>query len=369
MTLSLAGRPLLVDPGTATYTVDSRLRDRFRSSVSHNTLTIDNQSQACPSGPFRWLTRANATLHGWRTHPRIDWAEGSHDAYAPIRHRRSVVRTADSGWLVVDQVLGSGVHTAAAHWHVDPCWTLRLEALACVHASHSDGGEAWMIFDAGDLFLAHGDEASGLGWYAPAYGVMVPSWTARVTRTSDAPFAMITWIGTTAAGSRQPPSIERLFPVRAAADAVVAARVNAGERSSVFVICPHDQPLHRRQPCETGGYHTDGRVLHCVEDHGTVKRLDLIDAMHAVTPRGGGITITASEAMADLHVSIEDGILDLQASQPPAHLRIQSGAIEHIVSLRLNHRELPAATDHSDTVFVYGVDWSVPLPALLNSLV
>ena len=29
-------------------------------------------------------TRADAAVHGWRSHPAIDWAEASHDGYAPI---------------------------------------------------------------------------------------------------------------------------------------------------------------------------------------------------------------------------------------------------------------------------------------------
>ncbi len=210
MTLSLEGRPLLVDPGTATYTTDPALRDRFRSSASHNTVTIDNQPQARPNGPFHWRTRANATLNGWRSHPRLDWAEAVHDAYATLLHRRSVLRTTDSGWLIVDEVLGSGEHSAAAHWHLDPDWTLRTDAPGRMRATHTDGTEAWILSDAGEISLAHGDELSEMGWFAPAYGVVVPAWTARIARTEQTPITMVTWIGATPPGSRRPPSIERL---------------------------------------------------------------------------------------------------------------------------------------------------------------
>ena len=40
-----------------------------------------------------------------------------------------------------------------------------------------------------------------------------------------------------------------------------------------------------------GGYQTDARVLHCVEDGGLLARLDLIDATQAVTPGGGGVSL------------------------------------------------------------------------------
>jgi hypothetical protein len=368
MTLSLAGRPLLVDPGTAAYTIDLRLRDRFRGTASHNTLTIDNQPQARPDGPFHWRTRTNASLHGWRSHPRIDWAEASHDGYRPLQHRRSVLRTTESGWLVVDEVLGHGAHTAAAHWHVDPRWTLRSEAPGRIGASHRDGGEAWILYDAGDLLLAHGDEASGLGWHAPAYGVTVPAWTARVTRAAEAPFSMITWIGMTRPGGRPPPSIERLSPVCEAGDVAVAAYMRAGERASVFVVCPSGADSHHGCRCDIGTYQTDARVFHGVEDHGSLTRFDLIDGTQVLTRRHDGISVCSSTPMPYLQVTLDDVGLDLQASQPPGQLRIDVGPMRRVASIRLNHRELPVPADHEGTFLVYGADWSGPVQDLLTSM-
>jgi hypothetical protein len=354
-----------VDPGTAAYTIDPELRDRFRGTASHNTLTIDNRPQARPNGPFHWHTRANAALHGWRGHARIDWAEASHDAYAPVRHRRSVLRTTDSGWLVIDEILGHGAHASAAHWHVDPRWTLRSDAPGRVRASHLDGAEAWILYDAGDLFLAHGDEASGLGWHAPAYGVTVPAWTARIMRTSQAPFSMITWVGT--AGT-QPPSIERLSPACEAGDVAVAAYVTAGKRASVFVVCPSGAGAHHGCACDIGAYQTDARVFHGVEDHGSLTRFDLIDGTQVLTRGGDGISVCSSVAMPYLHATMQDGILDLEASQPPGQLRIDVGPMRRVVSIRLNHRELPLPADHEGTFLVYGADWSGPVQDLLTSL-
>jgi len=367
MTLSLAGRPLLVDPGTAVYTVDPQLRDRFRSSASHNTLTIDKQPQARPGGPFRWHTRASATLHGWRSHPRIDWAEASHDGYAPVSHRRTVLRTAESGWLVVDEVLGEGPRAADAHWHVDPHWALRADAPGRLRAAHVDGGEAWILYDAGDVFLAHGDEASGLGWYAPAYGALVPAWTARITRTGDAPFAMLTWIGTTQPGIRQP-SMERLSPACEAGDVAVAAYVRTGDRASVFVVCPSGAGLHHGCACDIGTYQTDARVFHGVEDRGSLTQLDLIDGTRVLTRRSDGISVCSSTPMPYLHVTMEEGVLDLEAPQPPGQLRIDVGPMRRVGSIRLNHRELPLPADHGGTFLVYGADWSGPVRDLLTSI-
>ena len=58
--LSVQGRPLLIDPGTSTYTMDPALRDRMRSPVSHNTVTIDGRSHSTPAGPFHWRSTTDA---------------------------------------------------------------------------------------------------------------------------------------------------------------------------------------------------------------------------------------------------------------------------------------------------------------------
>ena len=44
--LAAGGRTLLVDPGTYTYHEPVEMRNYFRSSAAHNTLTIDDESQA-----------------------------------------------------------------------------------------------------------------------------------------------------------------------------------------------------------------------------------------------------------------------------------------------------------------------------------
>jgi hypothetical protein len=364
ITLTLAGRPLLVDPGTSTYTMDRRVRDHLRSSMSHNTVTIDGRSQAVSSGPFHWKTRADARLDGWRLSAGFDWAEASHDAYAPVRHRRTLLRTAESGWLVVDDILGEGRHDAAAHWHFHPDWTLRSEAPGRLRATHIEGDGAWLLHDAGDVSLAQGDKESGLGWYAPTYGTLLPTWTARVARQATAPFTIVTWIGGAPAQTQAPPLLERVVPTGNAGRGVVGARVVAGPRTSVFLLHPGAPTPHTARACGILDCQTDARVLHYVEGGGALQRLDLVDASHARAGRDGWLSIDADEAMTDLHVTVQDGVLDVQASDPPARLRIHGAAIHDARSVRLNHRDLPpSTTDRTDTILVYGVDWADPAPS------
>src|SRR6267378_549061 len=51
---AVEGKAWLIDPGTFTYTGDADLRDQFRSTKAHNTVTVDGQPQSVPAGPFGW---------------------------------------------------------------------------------------------------------------------------------------------------------------------------------------------------------------------------------------------------------------------------------------------------------------------------
>jgi hypothetical protein len=237
VTLTLANRPFLIDPGTSTYTMDPRLRDRLRSSMSHNTVTIDDRSQATPSGPFHWRTRADAELLHFRQQDTLEWAEASHDGYAPTEHRRTIVR-ANGGWLIVDRLDGNARHAASAWWHFDPAWTVSVDAPGRLRAVHADGQIAWLIYDGGDVTLARGDAERGVGWCAPIYGTLVPTCSARITRAGTPPFAIVTWICIAGYAASDPPFLKCLDPTGAGEPLTV--RFRAGQRTTTFALRPGD---------------------------------------------------------------------------------------------------------------------------------
>jgi hypothetical protein len=191
LTLSVDGAPLLIDPGTATYTMDRHIRDRFRSTPMHNALTIDGRSQSEPRGPFHWKSMAGAHAPIWRCSIDCDYVEGTHAAYAPIRHTRGILAIHGIGWWIVDHVLGDGTVLAEQFWHFHPAWGCTL------------GGRHLCRLHAGDRRLALASTASlsvfapgsdPLAVRSPAYGVIEPAPVARGAVTTALPASIGTFI-------------------------------------------------------------------------------------------------------------------------------------------------------------------------------
>jgi hypothetical protein len=174
--LSVRGQPLLVDPGTATYTMDPALRNRFRSTRMHNTVVLDGRDHAEPQGPFHWQTHADARVLFACTKDRFDFVEGTHDAYEHASHVRSVLALHGIGWIVIDHVLGEREVQAEAWWHVHPSWSLSLD-------------RAFAFSE-----RARRTDVGGFSLYAPEYGRVEHAPAICVMKRGQPPFSFATFI-------------------------------------------------------------------------------------------------------------------------------------------------------------------------------
>lgn len=123
-----AGVTWIIDPGTYTYTKDPALRDHFRMSSAHNTLTVEGRSHSQPSGPFSWSQVAETTL--WRFEVTADTAmcKGEHNGYEqlnpPVRHQRSFHllkrpdRPSASYVLIQDRIATTGLYQYQLQFHL-----------------------------------------------------------------------------------------------------------------------------------------------------------------------------------------------------------------------------------------------------------
>lgn len=116
-------RPLLVDSGTFTYVSDPMLRDRFRGTAAHSTLTVNGWDQARPDGAFRWKEPPAVRVLDWESTEEQDWLDAE-CRYRGVRHRRAILfDKREPQLLVADRVeLDSpGPAALAQYWQLAEC--------------------------------------------------------------------------------------------------------------------------------------------------------------------------------------------------------------------------------------------------------
>jgi hypothetical protein len=175
--LTVAGKPVLVDPGTFTYTVDAMWRDRFRETSSHNAATVDACGSATPAGPFQWASRAEARQAAWYEGADVVLMAGSHDGFRRLRPRtgytRSIALLAPGLWIVRDEVHAEEQGAVdierelAVHWQCAPGLVARQESGRIT--LQRDGKDALIL----GVAETTGSWKVGEGWVSPTYGVKV----------------------------------------------------------------------------------------------------------------------------------------------------------------------------------------------------
>lgn len=120
--LQSAGRSLLIDPGTYEYVGDGPERNRYRTTGMHNSVTVDQKSQAEPAGPFSWQQAIPAKTDTWISGKSFTLFSGRQTAYThlrnPVQHQRYVFASPGGVFLVRDVMEGSGEHELQLSWRL-----------------------------------------------------------------------------------------------------------------------------------------------------------------------------------------------------------------------------------------------------------
>lgn len=167
------GKTILVDSGTYSYHESEKIRNYFRSTLAHNTLSIDRKSSSEFGRKFDWQTKANATVHRQIAEARFDFIEASHDGYArlesPAIHTRSVLFLKNDYWILRDFVGTTGKHDYYLNFHFDDAvgsLFYKKELAGKCFVEQSDGESFTRIFSFGDNGNWHFRE----GWVSDCYG-------------------------------------------------------------------------------------------------------------------------------------------------------------------------------------------------------
>ncbi|MFE6774555.1 alginate lyase family protein [Streptomyces sp. NPDC057702] len=178
------GVDVLADPGTYCYHGQPEWRRYFRSTLGHNTLSLDGLDQSVSGGPFLWTRQARsrvlvADTSGAATGGTSRWC-AEHDGYQGCVHRRRVELDSSSGELrVLDEVSGPP-RAARLAFHLGPTVTARLEGHRAVLGWTRDGVDRSAVLDlpAQLSWRAHrGESDPPLGWYSAGFGRKEPATT------------------------------------------------------------------------------------------------------------------------------------------------------------------------------------------------
>lgn len=193
--LHLDGRPVIVDPGTGTYTREPSMRNAFRSTAAHNTLQVDGLEQAPlePGRLFALPEAARARVQVFQPGAELDRLTARHDGYRVLSSPVGVERTfvldkRERALGVTDALVGVGLHDVVGRIHLPDrearrkapsreqlARALRVpEAPKCFEPLGVELGPAEAPV-ALVLFAAGVEPRLEPSRYSPGYGLVVPS--------------------------------------------------------------------------------------------------------------------------------------------------------------------------------------------------
>jgi Heparinase II/III-like protein/Heparinase II/III N-terminus len=230
--MAARGRTLLVDPGTYTYTGSAELRDYFRSTAAHNTLTIDGQSSSVPGGPFSWKHVAQASAREWLSSTRFDYFEGAHDGFMrlaqPAGHTRAVLFLKGDYWIVRDRVETAGAHLYELRFHFAADTEPELADGRVREAKARAQGVELFAFADGDGGSWHMEE----GCVSRRYGERVSAPVCRFESAGEGAQDFYTLILPRGAGERAEAHARELEAARGR-----AFELSCGDWRDLLVIC------------------------------------------------------------------------------------------------------------------------------------
>ena len=209
------GMNIARDAGSYFYKAPHPWDNALAAAVAHNTLLVDGLEPMSRAGRFLWLGWDQGVLLGrWRAESgRLEVFAAEHDGYRRLglSHRRTVARVGDDLWLVVDDLLGKGEHTARGCWLL-PDWPSPVLKGERLSLGLSQGYLVLQVEAPGDLMSApiirQGVYRAGTliageglpnpcpiwGWYSPTYAFKEAALSLVSEISGPLPLRLLTWL-------------------------------------------------------------------------------------------------------------------------------------------------------------------------------
>lgn len=119
------GMNVLRDSGSFMYYCEKPWQHYFISTAAHNSVKVDDYDQMTKGSRFIWYDwiKSNLSTFNFTDDRKRQFFSGSHFGFTRfgdnIIHYRSIVSLLKGNiWVIVDDITGSGVHTAKLYWHL-----------------------------------------------------------------------------------------------------------------------------------------------------------------------------------------------------------------------------------------------------------
>lgn len=190
--LAVNGQTMLIDPGTYTYTASKELRDSFRVSSAHNTLTLDDQSWSVPAGPFSWQSIGNSRPIDWISKERFDYIFASQNAGSDeiaIGHYREILFLKNEYWVIRDYISSYGPRRIKLWFHFDAEVAPLRDKEHTIRMIRENGHGAGLQVT---TFGERGEWLRESGWVSHCYGTREASPLWVFSAESHGPVELIT---------------------------------------------------------------------------------------------------------------------------------------------------------------------------------
>jgi len=182
--LWIRDEPVLVDPGTFTYTGDPDRRRWYRSAAAHNAPIIDGEPRP-PSSlhPFRWDRLSQGRLvstYGGEKFSLIEMCRQVRHGGDVSVHRRRVVGWYGVGWVIWDRVHGWGTRQVELRYQFA---SVPLHVSECGRFATIDG---WSLTLCGGM-LDSGQAQYVQSSFAPRYGRLSEGTACSVSSNVELP--------------------------------------------------------------------------------------------------------------------------------------------------------------------------------------
>lgn len=120
--LAYKGDPFIIDSGTYRYNGDITSRNYFRSTLAHNTISVNRENQTKILEKFKWVNNpfpAPKTLN-YKLGKYFDYITGIHNGYENVRHQRTMINLKSYCWIIIDNTVSSNENEYTLSYIIDP---------------------------------------------------------------------------------------------------------------------------------------------------------------------------------------------------------------------------------------------------------